>query len=397
MRTAFYMPLNLGGILTFHRNLEKGLRAHGWDVLSVSAGRAAALRRDPALATASDHLLCPGEDDPRRAIRALCEWLVQMRVDVLHAYGSTEIGDLAVPYLPSSIRSLVSVHANTGGAVRIASANRNHADAFVCINEPQCTKLIARGVPPERIRLIPHGIDASRPLNVRGHSNSRPTVLYAGALERHKGADLLIPIAEKLRRHHPTVRLLVLGGGSLAGKLAEAAEGRLRGVLEFRGRLDPDAVWREQQTCDVIVVPSRTESFCYSLAEGMLAGRAVVAARLHGVTDRLVDDESGILVRSGDVDEFVSAIRSLLGDAPARQRLGDAARTRITTRSSLAGMGAAYAAALRALIGCERRKAPSDLEDFAVPREYRAPPFASCLPPRVKEFCRDIAARVLSR
>ena len=88
-----------------------------------------------------------------------------------------------------------------------------------------------------------------------------------------------------------------------------------------------------QRRADVLVQKSIAEGFGLTVAEGMLKGRPVVASRVGGIQDQIVDGESGVLIDDpSDLEGFGKAIRELLGDPARAERIGAAARQRVIDR-----------------------------------------------------------------
>jgi trehalose synthase len=88
-----------------------------------------------------------------------------------------------------------------------------------------------------------------------------------------------------------------------------------------------------QRRADVIVQKSIAEGFGLTVAEAMWKARPVVASRVGGIQDQIVDGESGVLIDDPrDLEGFATAIRNLLDDSGRSRSLGDAARRRVRER-----------------------------------------------------------------
>jgi glycosyltransferase involved in cell wall biosynthesis len=79
---------------------------------------------------------------------------------------------------------------------------------------------------------------------------------------------------------------------------------------------------------DVLVLPSLYEEMGSILVEAMAAGLPVVASRVGGIPDVVVDGETGLLVPPGDADALAAALDELVGDPQRRERFASAARRR---------------------------------------------------------------------
>jgi trehalose synthase len=88
-----------------------------------------------------------------------------------------------------------------------------------------------------------------------------------------------------------------------------------------------------QRRADVIVQKSIAEGFGMTVAEGMWKERPVIASRIGGIQDQIIDGESGLLIDDpGDLERFAAAIRGLLEDPERAERIGRAARHRVIER-----------------------------------------------------------------
>jgi len=206
------------------------------------------------------------------------------------------------------------------------------------------------GVDPETVCVVPPGVDmeqyAPRPAGgVRARLGllDRRVVVYAGRLERLKGADLFVEaIAELLARPgFDDVVALVCGGDSGDGRRqarhAGGERGRLeelvaeRGLVErvrFLGAVTPRRLADLYALADVCVVPSHTESFGLVALEAQASGTPVVAAAVGGLVDVVEDGVTGFLLEGRDPAVFAGRIGEVLADPALRERMGSAARER---------------------------------------------------------------------
>ena len=181
-----------------------------------------------------------------------------------------------------------------------------------------------------------------------------PLVVQVSRWDRLKDpAGVLRCFAERCR--HPTAHLL-LAGPSVA-EVADDPEGA-QVVAEVRAQratlgaelgervhlaslpmddLEENAaiVNAIQRRADVIVQKSLAEGFGLTVAEAMWKSRPVVASRIGGIQDQIVDGESGMLVDPSDLESTAAAIDGLLGDPARAQAVGAAARGRV--RASFLG------------------------------------------------------------
>lgn len=391
------MTPGAGGGITYYHALKAGLARQGWEVLAVAAGAEAARGYDHGLADAGCYLLAPTTDSIPDAIDSLCAWLQEHRVDVYHAGGMGDIGTLALPHIPAGIRTLVSVHDNPRRALRIATAHHHHVDQYVCVNPVQHEGL--RRLVPQRtqVAFIAHGVTC--PEERPAPRPASPDVLELGYLGRvsrgKKGADLIVPIAQLLVEAEVRFRWRVAGTGSYVTELRQkVCHAGMESHFALLGQLSPRKVSTFLASTDVFLFPSLFEAFGYSLAEAMAHGCAVVASRLRGVTDMLIEDgDSGLLADPGNAADFAAKVQQLASHPELLARLGRNAAERIATHFSVAAMGEGYANVLAAMQQRpSQRAAPVPLARFRIPRTFQ-PTWRRHIPPVWKEWLRARTAR----
>ena len=151
--------------------------------------------------------------------------------------------------------------------------------------------------------------------------DERPVVGFVGRIEPRKGPLDLVQAAPQIRAAMPDVRIVVVGDDPYDSAPDYAARVRAaEGVEQIPWVPDGAAVMRH---LDVLVAPSRQEPFGTVLAEAMAAGTPVVATRVGGLAEVVVDGVTGRLVTPGDPAELAAAVLEVLAD---RARMGAAAR-----------------------------------------------------------------------
>lgn len=175
------------------------------------------------------------------------------------------------------------------------------------------------GIPPDALRVVPPPV----PVEPLGPPPpGPPSVLFVGRLEARKGPETVVAAFRQVARAVPGARLVLAGGDSstpgvpsYAAWLRELAHGLGVGDrLEIVGRAGADAVTALRRQASVCVMPSRWESFGYVAAEGLAAGRPVVASDVGGLREVVDDGETGFLVGIEDADAWAAALVTLLRD-----------------------------------------------------------------------------------
>ena len=181
--------------------------------------------------------------------------------------------------------------------------------------------LVANHFPPSRMVLIPYGVEQRRIEPEQRHEPLR--VATASNLEYRKGVDVLLDACARVRSQ---IHLDVYGDGSLRADL-EAQAARLGVDAEFHGWVadTPDAL----RDADVFVLATRGDNLPVAVLEAMSLAVPVVATRIGGLPELVVDGETGLLVEPEDVDGLAAALERIAADEELRARLGRGTAERV--------------------------------------------------------------------
>jgi glycosyltransferase involved in cell wall biosynthesis len=162
-----------------------------------------------------------------------------------------------------------------------------------------------------------------------GISANEICILYVGRLSSEKGPDILIEAVGLMRTANlPRIRVLMAGAGPEVHNLTEQVTSmNLQDRVRFLGQTRNVA--ELLAAADVVVVPSRVECFGLSLVEAMSAGCAVVATKVGGMQEIVIDGQSGLLAEPECPAMLAEKLELLVGDSELRHRMGIQARTRI--------------------------------------------------------------------
>jgi glycosyltransferase involved in cell wall biosynthesis len=161
-------------------------------------------------------------------------------------------------------------------------------------------------------------------------------VVTVSRLVYKKGLTYLLEALPQLLREQPGTVLVVGGYGDLRAELERRAHDLgVAAAVRFPGQLDRARAARFISAADVYAVPSirdqggNVDGLPNALLEGMAAARPIVASRVAGIPDVIVDGEHGLLVPERDSGALAAAIGRLLADRDLAARLGAAARRRV--------------------------------------------------------------------
>jgi glycosyltransferase involved in cell wall biosynthesis len=181
------------------------------------------------------------------------------------------------------------------------------------------------GVDAERFRPDPDARSEVR--GALGIPRGAPVLLFLGRLNRDKGVLELAAAFAGLAVAHPDVHLLVVGPDEegLAGEMLGACSS----VRDRLHRVDyTSAPERFMAAADVFCLPSHREGFGTVIIEAAAAGVPAVASRIYGLTDAVVDGQTGLLHPPGEVEAIARRLASLLSDPERRLTMGGLARQR---------------------------------------------------------------------
>jgi glycosyltransferase involved in cell wall biosynthesis len=287
--------------------------------------------------------------------------------DIVHAHYLFPSGTLAA--IPARLRGkplVLFAHGSdilladwrwpVGALTRRAALTSDH---IVAPSRVFADELVARlGVEPERITVIPSGIDLEL-FAPGGRAQARlaenlptdtPVLAFVGALNDNKGegcADIVATLAEPGLE---TATLCVVGEGPRLDALkALAADLGVSRRVQFRLFVEREELAVLYRAADVVVIPSRRESLGIVSLEAQAVGTPVVATRVGGLVEHLTPGVSGEFYEPGDVAGLAGALRKVLSEAshyrPAENReeygIAHAARSIIELDESLVAQGGA--------------------------------------------------------
>ncbi len=208
-------------------------------------------------------------------------------------------------------------------------------DAIVVNSEAVRRDLMeADHVPPRLIHLCYNGIDADL-FQPGARPREGPVVIgVICALRPEKGVETLVEAFGRLGPR-PDVCLRIVGSGPALPGLQELAS-RLK--LGDRCVFEPatSAVADALQGIDIFVLPSLSESFSNSLMEAMACGCCVVASRVGGNQELIIDGNTGLLFAARDSGDLAKCLDLLLSDSDLRTRLAAAGSRRIREQFTIA-------------------------------------------------------------
>lgn len=304
-------------------------------------------------------------------IAAVRRLLRQQAVDVVHCNDAhaVTLGGLSAWRLPGTV---VMAARRVGFPLRSPGRYRLLCDRLLCVSTYAAQQCAAAGLPGDRLRVVPDGVDPQRVQSGdrtrgRGATGMEPgdTLLLAvGSLVPSKGHQDLIEALPSVLRQWPRARLLIAGEGVERSRLEARIRqlGIARQVALLGHRTDiPDLI----QACDLFVFPSIEEGFGSTLVDVMLARRPIVTTWAGGIPDVTGIREPGAVpcvwtVAPGQPAELSQAILAALHDESGRQLRTGQAYQRATERFTVDVMvRATVAQYVDALLAKRRGRSPN--------------------------------------
>jgi glycosyltransferase involved in cell wall biosynthesis len=228
----------------------------------------------------------------------------------------------------------------------LAKESRRERLAFrhaICVSAASRDVLLEAGVPVSQARIIHTGLDDQLYLNGGEQNAFRPegsnlNLLYAGRLYPEKGIDTLIEAMTKLvfGQGKREIRLSVAGSGPVdyENHLRHLVnQAGLNDYVFFLGWQKPEEMPALLRKFDVLVVPSVwPEPFARAVLEGMISEIVVLASRVGGTPEIVLDGENGLLFTPNDPEDLARKIALLVDDPEFRNRLAYAGKQTVLQR-----------------------------------------------------------------
>jgi glycosyltransferase involved in cell wall biosynthesis len=195
---------------------------------------------------------------------------------------------------------------------------------------------IDRGIPADKLRILPRGLDTSlfhpdrRAGGFRerfGARNGEPVLLYVGRISKEKDLDVLVGAYRKVREKHPSTRLVFVGDGPYLNELRDALPDAI-----FTGYLSGADLAKAFASADIFVFPSTTDTFGNVVLEAMASGLPAIVSDTGGPRELVKNGVTGYVTRSLDIEDFTTATERLVADPLLRETMRTNARAAVQDR-----------------------------------------------------------------
>ncbi len=202
----------------------------------------------------------------------------------------------------------------------------------VGVSESICEKLAETGSCKQEPLCVYLGRDTEKFSPAKDKSKIRQNLgwveddvvaVYVGAVVETKGINELVLAAEKLLKKYRNFKLVCIGAGAAMGKLVQlrASVCREQAVV-LPGLVSPDEVPKYLQASDFMVFPSYSEGMPQSVLEAMNCGLPVVATRVGGIPEAVVDGQTGLLIDAKSISQLQQTMEKMITDKEFRLSAG---------------------------------------------------------------------------
>lgn len=191
------------------------------------------------------------------------------------------------------------------------------------------------------IPIIPNGIDLDS-YKTTGRNWTFPRLLSAGRIVHQKGLDLAMRALGGLKELDWEWR--IAGDGPQLPMLQTLAnELGIRDRVSFLGWQSREELLKCYQEANIFLFPSRHEGMPNALLEAMASGLPAIASCIAGNEELVLNDETGYLVPSENIERLQAALKKILSDSAAREQMGTASRQRVEANYSWESTAQQYA------------------------------------------------------
>jgi len=212
---------------------------------------------------------------------------------------------------------------------------------FIANSEFTKSNLIQAGVTPSKIIVKYLGVPV--PKEKKAHTQKKQlTILQLGRLVDFKSPDRTILAFEIARSNGLNAELIIAGDGPLRITCElYRARSKYKDAIHILGEVSPTVAHELLASADIYTqhnikgdVSNQEEALGVSILEAMAFGLPVIGTKSGGVTETVVNGETGILIEPGDVSAQAAALFTLGTDTQLRRRMGEHGRERISERFS---------------------------------------------------------------
>ncbi len=287
------------------------------------------------LFTRLDQNLLGGLKDFFRELKRILE---SQPVDLIHIHGAPELLFLTRMITPKKIPLVFTVHGFHGEMKMFdywlcARLCNFFATKVIAVAKAEKDILLKKGIKKALIQTIANGVPdllaaPHNDLELTPKDDLKAPKLIIGViarLETTKGIHILLEAFGQLSKTYPEIHLEIVGTGSQEAQYHSfVTQNNLANQVTFAGYQTNVAAYLNY--FDLLVIPSLHETHPLVLLEGISFGKPIIATRVGGIPEVIIDKKNGLLIEPGNVTELTKALVELIEDQELRAVLGLKAR-----------------------------------------------------------------------
>jgi PEP-CTERM/exosortase A-associated glycosyltransferase len=319
----------------------------------------------------------------RQLKQRIVEVAKEKKVDLIHAHSPCLIGlaglsaarQLGIPFAYECRAFWEDASVDTGKikehglqyrAIRkLESKVFSQADPVFCISKGLYGDILDRGVPADRITMIPNAANIDRfqvltkkdeSLNSQLHLKGKFVLGLFGSFYAYEGIDQTIAVLPALLKHNSKVHLLLLGGGNEEANLKEQVKSlNLEASVSFIGRVPHTDIPKYSSLVDAFIFPRRSIRLTNTVRplkplEAMAQGRLVIASDVVGREELIEHDKTGFLFNADDLESLIESVKKAMVGGEHAKAIFDNALEFVTTDRNWKAIASRYKAVYKSLV-----------------------------------------------
>jgi glycosyltransferase involved in cell wall biosynthesis len=193
------------------------------------------------------------------------------------------------------------------------------ADRVIATSSFTRRSLLYAGVKPEKIHIVPYGVDGKIFRNDGAAPSGRPKILFVGQPTARKGFQGLLRAWERIGSS--AAELHIVSGNFVPRRQVQSG-----GLIVHHGKLALTDLVSLMNSCDLLVLPSIAEGYGHVLLQSLSCGTPILCSDATAGPDLLMEWEKGFIFPSGDWNEFSACLDSWLTNVDRLRKMRGAAR-----------------------------------------------------------------------
>lgn len=214
-------------------------------------------------------------------------------------------------------------------------------DAITTICQGLKDNMVLRGINENKIYIIPNGVDTSKftpkdkntPLIQKYQLQDKIVLGFIGSFYNYEGLEYLIWAMDKISKYNDNIRLLLVGGGEEENNLKKLTqELNLANKIIFTGQISHNEILNYYSVIDILIYPRINIPLTnlvtgLKLLEAMSMEKAIIASDVGGNIELIKDGITGLLFKSGNIDDLITKCLLLVDNKEKRYEIGHQARS----------------------------------------------------------------------